>query len=148
MRIIQYVTTADTEKKIDYYVNATKALLYGMINNEIMFRIFSAIYNTLSEDLEYMTEHIEDKDHLIGNLNILALSQIGLVLIAGIHQGEDVEEQEYVFSSLAYLVDRYAVALDNEKRQKRYQNRSSSVHKLDVGMPDPISNEEIEQLLK
>lgn len=148
MRIIEYVSSADTEKKIDYYVNATKALLYGKINNATLFRIFDAISNTLPEDLEYMAKNIEDEEHLIGNLSVLTLSQNGLTLIAEIHQGENVEQQEYVFSSLAYLVDRYAVSLDNDEGQRWYENNPSSAHELNAGMPGSIPLEKIEQILK
>ena len=72
MRIYKMVTSTDTEKKIDYFINATRSMLMGVINTSEMFRIFHAIVDSLPEDLDYLSSIVEKSGPFTGNIQILA----------------------------------------------------------------------------
>ena len=121
MRLLGYIDKADSEQKINYYVNATKSLLLGLIDNTGYFRIMKALMETLNEDLEYLADIAIKEDVYRGNMQLLALERSGLVLQAVFDANESVENQSYVISSLGKYVDRFAVSFEDEKRQKFYK---------------------------
>ena len=55
VRLLEYIDKADSEKKIDDYIQMTKNLLCGYINQVEYFRIMKAVLETLDEDLQYLT---------------------------------------------------------------------------------------------
>lgn len=118
MRIYKMVTSTDTERKIDYLIDATRSMLLGLISINDMFRIFRAVVDSLPEDLEYLSTIVEKSGPFTGNTQILALSRSGLMISAGIDADADVEEQQYHVSTLGFMVDKYALSLSNERRQK------------------------------
>ena len=122
IRIIHYVTNIDEIKKIDWFINATRALLLGGIETSMLFRIFYIIDNTLAEDLEYMSTLIEKDTLFRGNIQIQALVQSGLLISAGIDANSGVEDQEYAITRLGYLVDQFALSLNNDERQHWYKD--------------------------
>ena len=121
MRLLGYIDKADSEQKINYYVNATKSLLLGLINNTDYFRIMKALMETLNEDLEYLADIAIKEDVHRGNVQLLALERSGLVLQAIFDANESVENQSYVISSLGKYVDCFAVSFEDEERQKFYK---------------------------
>lgn len=121
MRLLGYIDKADSEQKINYYVNATKSLLLGLIDNTGYFRIMKALMETLNEDLEYLVDIAIKEDVYRGNMQLLALERSGLVLQAVFDANESVENQSYVISSLGKYVDRFAVSFEDEERQKFYK---------------------------
>lgn len=121
MRLLGYIDKADSEQKINYYVNATKSLLLGLIDNTGYFRIMKALMETLNEDLEYLADIAIKEDVYRGNMQLLALERSGLVLQAVFDANESVENQSYVISSLGKYVDRFAVSFEDEERQKFYK---------------------------
>lgn len=146
MRLLGYVDRADTEQKINYYINATRSLLMGCIDNTNYFRIMKAISETLSEDLEYLVENATTSKVLKGNMQILALERSGLVLQAGIDANESIESQGYAISSLGRMVDRYAISLESEERQRFYKQKSKK-HNMEVDLPT-ASAEDIQKLFE
>lgn len=100
MRLLGYVDRADSEQKITYYINSTRSLLMGNINNTEYFRIMRAISETMSEDLECLAENATTSEVVKGNIQILALERSGLVLQAGFDANESIETQEYLVSDL------------------------------------------------
>ena len=144
-RICLYVTETDTEKKVDYMVNCTRSFLLGLISIETMFRIFQAISNTLSEDLEYLKDHAND-EKLDYNMNVYALAQGGMMIQAGIDGNKGVEDQEYVVSSLGFAVDRYALSIDNEDRQNWY-DKDGHLKERPYSAPTAATDEEIQKLI-
>lgn len=146
MRLLAYVDKADSEEKINYYINATRSLLMGSIDNGEYFRIIKAIVETLNEDLEYLSKIAINSNVIKGNIQILALEQSGLVLQAGIDANESIETQNYTISTLGRMVDEYAISLENEERQKFYKKEMEQCT-LEVEL-HTISNDEIDNALK
>ena len=122
MRLLGYVDKADSEKKVNYYINVTRSLLMGNIDNTNYFRIIKAMSETLNEDLEYLAKIAISTDVIKGNTQLLALERSGLVLQAGIDANESIESQNYAVSTLGEMVDKYAISLDDDERQKFYNN--------------------------
>lgn len=129
MRLLGYIDKADSEQKINYYVNATKSLLLGLIDNTGYFRIMKALMETLNEDLEYLADIAIKEDVYRGNMQLLALERSGLVLQAVFDANESVENQSYVISSLGKYVDRFAVSFEDEERQKFYKMSCGEIDK-------------------
>lgn len=123
MRVYKTVISVDTEKKIDYLVNATRSMLLGLIDVEMMFRIFQAILESLPEDLDYLSTLVQRTGPFEGDIRILALARTGLVISAGINANADIEKQDYLVSSLGYSVDQFALSVDDESRCEWYRNR-------------------------
>lgn len=117
MRLLGYVDKADSEQKVNYYINATRSLLMGCIGNTDYFRIMKAVSETLNEDLEYLAEISENTNVIKGNMQLLALERSGLVLQAGIDANESIESQNYAVSNLARMVSNYAISLEDDERQ-------------------------------
>ena len=121
MRLLGYIDKADSEQKINYYVNATKSLLLGLISNTDYFRIMKALMETLNEDLEYLADIAIKEDVHRGNMQLLALERSGLVLQAVFDANESVENQSYAISRLGKYVDCFAVSFEDEERQNFYK---------------------------
>jgi len=146
MRLLGYVDRADSEQKINYYINATRSLLMGSIDNTNYFRIMKAISETLSEDLEYLVENVTTSKVIKGNMQILALERSGLAIQAGIDANEGIESQGYAISSLGRMVDRYAISLESEERQRFYKQKSKK-HNMEVDLPT-ASAEDVQKLFE
>lgn len=58
-RLIEYIDRAETQKKMQYLVNATRCLLADFIDIATYFRICHAVTYTLDEDLQFLKTHIE-----------------------------------------------------------------------------------------
>lgn len=145
MRLLGYIDKADSKQKVDYYINATRSLLMGNIDNTDYFRIMKVVSETLNEDLEYLAEIAENTSVIRGNIQLLALERSGLVIQAGIDANESIETQNYSVSNFGRMVDHYAISLEDDNRQNYYKNEVVQ-HKLEVDLPT-ISNEDIEKLL-
>lgn len=149
MRVCETVVSADTEKKIEYLINATRGLLVGGIDVEMMFRIFRAITESLPEDLEYLSSIIEKDGPFIGNTTVHALSSNGMMVLAGIYGDRDIEEQQYHISKLGYMVDMYALSLSNEERYKFHKRRDrGNKQKRAFEAPVEMSENEIDEMFE
>lgn len=122
MRLLGYIDKADSTQKVNYYINATRSLLMGNIDNMDYFRIMKAVSETLNEDLEYLAEIAENTNVIRGNIQLLALERSGLVIQAGIDANESIETQNYAVSNLGRMVDNYAISLEDDNRQNYYKN--------------------------
>lgn len=78
LRIIKCVVNIDTQKKLDYICNVTESMLLGMIDTNMMFRLFNVVSNSLPEDLLYLSSIIENSGPFVGNVNVFALVQYQL----------------------------------------------------------------------
>ena len=128
MRLLGYIDKADSEQKINYYINATRSLLLGLINNTDYFRIMKALMETLNEDLEYLAHIATKEDVHRGNMQLLALERSGLVLQAVFDANESVENQSYVISSMGKYVDRFAVSFEDDEKQKFYKKSCGEIN--------------------
>lgn len=126
MRLLGYIEKADSQDKITYYVNATRSLLIGNIDTTDYFRIFKAVTETLSEDLEYLVRIAVNSIAIKGNTQILALERSGLMIQAGIDANEAVEAQSYIVTTFGRMVDQYALSLNSDDRQQFYSSYKKS----------------------
>lgn len=145
MRLLSYIDKAESEEKVQYMINATRSLLLNLICLEDYFRIIRAIVETLNEDIVYFSKIAESTDIIKGNINILALSRSGLVIQAGIDGNESVEKQDYVITDFGRMVDRYAISLENDERQRFYKTNQFKSANLDLQI-GAISEDEINAL--
>lgn len=147
MRVYRMIIAADTEKKIDYLVDTTRSMLLGLIDVEMMYRIFRAIVESMPEDLDYLTNLVEKDGPFKGNIQIHALVRSGLMISAGIDAGEDIEKQDYEISTLGYAVDRFVLSINDENRWNWYKNKHSHDGRLFNG-PQAASDEEVAAMMK
>lgn len=147
MRVYKMVTSSDTERKIDYLVDATRSMLLGFIDPEMMFRAFRAIVETLPEDLDYLSGLIEKGGPYKGNIRVHALVRAGLMISAGIDAEADIEEQDYEISTLGYVVDQFVLSINDENRWNWYKTKSPKGIRMFNG-PQPASDEEVAALME
>ena len=119
VRLIECIDKAETEKTIDYLVNATRCLLTGFVNLNTFFRIAHIVTHAIVEDLEYLREHI-DESELPYDECVQGLLTAGLMYQSTIDGGgldnEDEDESRYSFTLIARIVDQYAVSYGDENR--------------------------------
>lgn len=131
-RILLCIDKIETDKKIDFVINATKALSNKEISLSDYFRICQIVSNTLEEDLIYLKEHILNEDKIRNdvpyNTNVQGLLTSGLMYqtLLRLNGG-----QGYYFTNIAVLVDRYALSyLETNK----YEGVNTNVHRNEVSM--------------
>ncbi len=119
VRLIECIDKAETEKVIDYLVNATRCLLAECIDLSTFFRITHIVTHTIAEDLEYLKEQI-DKSELSYDECVQGLLTAGLMYQSVIDGGDLDDENEgkgrYSFTPFARKVDQYAVSFQNTNR--------------------------------
>lgn len=111
-RLLECIDRAQTKQKVKYLVNVTKCLLFDHIDLPTYFRICHILTQTLEEDLSFLGAHIE-KAELPYSIHIQGLLNSGLVYHSVIDANGN---QQYSFTPLAELIDRYAVSYDNIDR--------------------------------
>ena len=57
IRVLTLLDKIDSFTKIEYLLNANRSFGNGVISREQLFRIASALANTLGEDIEYLKNH-------------------------------------------------------------------------------------------
>ena len=112
-RLLQAIDHAETKEKINYLVNASRSLSAGFINLSTYFRICHVISNTVDEDLQFLSEHIQDSGDFKYSDTIQGLQNVGLMRQSVIDaNGND----RFVFTPFANMVDQYAISFDNVNR--------------------------------
>ena len=124
MRLIQYIDRAESLTVVDYMVNATRAVANQLININEYYRILWALSNTYPEDLHYFKGIVTTEGLIQGNTQVIALSQSGLMISAGIDANRSAEDQDYDVTSFGILVDRYALSLNDEERWEYWRERN------------------------
>ena len=119
VRLIECIDRAETEKVIDYLVNATRSLLAEYINLSTFFRITHIVTHAIAEDLEYLKEHI-DESELSYDECVQGLLTAGLMYQSVIDGGDldngNEDKDRYSFTPFARKVDQYAVSFQNTDR--------------------------------
>lgn len=138
-RLVACIDRAETSRKIQFLINATRCLLADFIDRETFFRICRAITGSLDEDLQYLRDHLGEDD-LPYSDNVQGLYSSGLMYSSVI--GEDTR---YSFTPIAFAVDRYAVSYDDIER---YPNPCADVqHQLpNITIPTATGEETKEML--
>ena len=111
-RLVESIDRADTMQKIQYLINSTRCLLADFIDRSTYFRICHAITHTLDEDLAFLREHINEDD-IPYSPYTQGLFTAGLMYQSVI---DGNGEQKYAFTSIAKIVDQYAVSYENVER--------------------------------
>lgn len=111
-RLVESIDRADTTQKIQYLINSTRCLLADFIDRSTYFRICHAITHTLEEDLAFLREHINEDD-IPYSPYTQGLFTAGLMYQSVI---DGNGEQKYAFTSIAKIVDQYAVSYENVER--------------------------------
>lgn len=140
IRLISYIDRSETERNIQFLVNASKSLIRGWISKEDYFRIARAISETMYEDLIFLSEHIMDNNTQIGSSQVLALYRAGLMVSAGIDGNADAESQPYAFSSLGSMVDQFAISYGDEDRFQ-WHCKNDGKTEFDMGIKEASSEE-------
>lgn len=112
LRLVESIDRAETQQKVHYLINATRCLLTEFIDRPTFFRICHAVTHTLEEDLAFLAEHINETD-LPYSIYTQGLLTSGLMYQSVIDGNGD---QKYSFTSIAKLVDQFAVSYDNVER--------------------------------
>ena len=111
-RLVESIDRAETQQKIRYLINATRCLLTDFIDRPTYFRICHAITHTLDEDLVFLGEHINEED-IPYSPYTQGLFTAGLMYQSVI---DGNGEQKYSFTTIAKIVDQYAVSYENVER--------------------------------
>ena len=116
-RLVDSLFKADSSKKISFIINATRSLLLleDELSAEMYFRIIRAIVDNQIEDLEFLKNNILSKQNFTENNNVFALSHSGLMRQISWDIRSNLNQQKYVFFSLAFKVDRYALSVDDKE---------------------------------
>lgn len=112
-RLLQAIEHAETHKKIDYLINASRSLAAGFIELPDYFRICSIITGTIEEDLVFLANHIQNNADFEYSSIIQGLLNVGLAYRSVIDGNGD---NRYRFTPLANLVDKFAISYNNLER--------------------------------
>ena len=127
-RILYCIDKVETDKKVDYLINVTRALINDIIDLSTYFRICNVVVNTFDEDLGFLRERI-DNELIPECVEVQGLSSVGLmkhtVFDAGDIEGNAV--QLYSFTELAKIVDICAISYNDDKR---YPNPKEALKNL------------------
>lgn len=147
-RLVECIDRAETKQKICYLINATRCLLADFIDLSTYFRICHAVTHTLEEDLLFLQNHIKECN-LPYNQFTQGLLSAGLMYQSVINGNGN---QKYSFTSIAEIVDQYAISYGNVERYPNPAIRASQETVPQINIPsiewEPISNEEIDQICK
>ena len=127
-RILYCIDKVETDKKVDYLINVTRALINDIIDLSKYFRICNVVVNTLDEDLKFLREHIE-KEEMDDRIEVQGLSSVGLMIQTVFDAGnaEGYATQKYSFTKLAKIVDICAISYNDGKR---YPNPKEALKNL------------------
>lgn len=139
-RLVACIDRAETSRKIQYLINATRCLLADFIDRETFFRICRAITDSLDEDLQYLRDHLGE-NNLSYNDNVQGLYSSGLMCLSMIGG----EENKYSFTPIAFTVDEYAVSYHDVER---YPNPCADAqHQLPNATIPTATDEETKEML-
>lgn len=136
-RLINNLFEADSYKKITFIINATRSflLLDDILTAEMYFRIIRAIVDTQIEDLEFLKMNILSNSSFIENDNVFALSHSGLMRQYSWNAFTNLEQETYVFSALAFKVDRYALSVEDKEHLRLLEQKEKEQIKPQFTVP-------------
>lgn len=130
-RIIKVIDDLDSISKVKYVINLTRALLMEHIEKTEYYRLCNALRNTFEEDIQYLNQNIGEKN-LKDDIHIRFLQQNGLAeQIVITSEGNN----EFEFTPLANMLDKYGLDYGNEKK-----------YKYCLDSPDKLSNYHMETI--
>lgn len=140
-RLVDSLFKADSSKKISFIINATRSLLLldDELSAEMYFRIIRAIVDNQIEDLEFLKNNILSKRDFTENDNVFALSHSGLMRQISWDAFRNLEQQKYIFSSLAFKVDRFALSVENKEHISLLKDREKENRRPEFTVPAVFS---------
>ena len=149
IRVLQIVDNSENERCLQFIINATRALLLGLIEPDMYFRICRAINDTLYEDLIFLRDNVFKAEPFKGTYSVHGLNKSGLMIQSGIDSNADINEQEYCVSNLGRAVDQFAISFEDEKRSKRYKSETAIFREFDSGISfQKIGDDEIDAIFE
>ena len=141
--IINIINKINTDKKMAYILNATKVLLTNdSLDLPLYFRICRTIFNTLEEDLEFLSHNIE-KNSIKYSIKVNGLMTTGLVYDKGLSEDNS---PSYAFNEFAKVVYEYALKGNGEKKIEEFNlNRPPQTSFLTTA--DIATDEEMNKML-
>lgn len=125
-RLIQIIDRVETERKINYLINASRCLAKDLIDRTTYFRICYTIINSLEEDLIFLKDHILENSEFEYGDTIQGLMNNGLMYQSKIDpNGND----RHKFTPFAKVVDCYALSYDNIERFSMYKKNGTNIDK-------------------
>ena len=104
-RLIECIDRADTNNKIQFLINVTTRFVNNKIDGTTYFRICHAVTHTLEEDLQFLKEHISERE-LTDSMNVQGLITTGLmIMVFSNRDGGSL----YSFTELANKINQYAI---------------------------------------
>lgn len=146
LRILGYINKTESEKIIEFMINATRSLLLDLINRDTYFRIVRVLSNSMYEDLIFLKDNMS-KQTIECNSSVLALMNNGLMIQAGIDANKSVEQQEYSFTKLGKDVDQFALSLNDEKRMKEHNDGEFKSPNYNTGI-EVLSENDIDDMFQ
>lgn len=145
-KILLILDRIDNEEKLKYIANATRSCMYQDITVEEFFRIVKIIDNSYFYDLLFLSDNITKKSLFKGNITVHALANSGLMMQCGIDCNDSIENQNYAFTKLGMLVDKYALSYDNEDRQRFYLKEQPKITFKMENIIETVSEKDIDAL--
>ena len=115
-RIITILEKIEEEQKVDYIINATRALCWDQIDRSLYFRICRAIENVYIDDLKFVFDNYDVKEYFPEDIAVAELTSHGLMrqeIIDGGTADPNYVAKTHVFTELGKLV--YDMALNYER---------------------------------
>lgn len=119
-RIIKVIDDIDSLEKTKIIINLTRSLLLEFINKSDYYRLINVVKLTMIEDLKYLNRNIR-KTNLKNDIHIQFLEQNNLVIQTVISGGDfnnASDDNEYEFTQLAHMLDKFGLDYSNEEKYK------------------------------
>lgn len=112
-RLVELINQCESERKVKYLSNATRALIDDCIDRQLYFRVCNVVTQLIEEDLVFLRDHVLEGDRTYPySIEVQSLASMGLML----QRARADASLDYTFTSLAKQVDQYTVSFgDNER---------------------------------
>lgn len=128
--LIKTLDDVETEAKVKYLINLTRALLVGIIEDKNdYYRMFNCVRTVLEQDLNFLSNNIESHE-LTNSVHVDFLFQAGLMYKSYDAGTMAKEVDKYSFTALAQMLDQCALKYDKDilKTAERIRNLKGTHH--------------------
>ncbi|MBQ2916474.1 MAG: hypothetical protein IJE51_06750 [Clostridia bacterium] len=118
-RIILILDKIDESEKVDYIINAMRALCWNKIDNSQFFRICKAIRGVYIDDLIFLKDHYKEDRYFFMDMTVQELTSYNLMYMAVVDGGSPDPEYKpstHAFTELGALVYYNALNYEQPKR--------------------------------
>ena len=140
--IIHTVTTVETDMKLDYYANLTRAFLILGLESVLFYKLQKYLIQCTSDELEFIETHpynFKSKNTVM----ISSLYQYGL--FNQVTEGEN-NETFYVLSDFAKALKRNSLNYEESTKQQGWIKSCNDMKPLEISEPMTLS--EIDKMAK